>query len=196
MISPETKLLLFVPALILVPVVAVVAVVPGDLIRMLNLRATPKMEGANTVYRVKPLARALLLTVFLINFAWAWIEISVHGLGPWIQFAVLALFGVCFVLILMCHPSKISLEGKGIHCYRLLRRDVMIPWFDLGHVEKRNLPGNLTENSIYLFRSLSGTTIAVNDVVFDSEEILQRIRAQHPCPEKPYVRRRGYSPPG
>ena len=82
MISPETKLLLIVPALILVPVIAVVAAVPGDVIRMLNLRATPQMEGANTVYRVKPLVRVLLLTAFLINFAWVWIEVSVHSLGP------------------------------------------------------------------------------------------------------------------
>ena len=135
MISPEIKMLLLLPALILVPVVAVVAATPGSIIRMLNLRATARTDGANIVYRARALAMAPLLTAFLLNFAWVWIEVSVHDLGRWVRFVVFALFGVCFVLILMCRPTKISMDDKGIHSYRPLRHEVMIPWFDLSHLE-------------------------------------------------------------
>ena len=81
--SPAEKLVFAIPALLLTPIVAVAAVMPGVFNSELNLRAGPREQGTATVYRVRFIARLPSVLFGLCVVADFAFEIGLHGSLRW-----------------------------------------------------------------------------------------------------------------
>ena len=147
-----------------------------------NLRARAEEEGTATVYRVKLLARlpACLLCIYVI--AALVLQSTQAGVLRW---SILVLLEAGFVaLYLRIWPYKVVLDGLGIHAYRFLHHDVTIAWSDLAQLKRSGGHWNSLKDVTYRFRGSRGTTIKVAESDFETDDILNRVRSLHPCPEK------------
>lgn len=180
MMSSLEKLVWLIPALLLTPFIAVAAVMPGVFNSELHLRARSREEGAATVYRVRPIARLPALLFVLCMVAGFVSESGLHGTLRW---AVTALLDVTVLVLYSRLPYRVVLDHEGIHSYRFFRPQLSIAWNDLEDVETRGTKWNLFSNATYWFRSAGRTKLLVDEMGFEVDDLLRRIRSRHPCPE-------------
>jgi len=95
--------------------------------------------------------------------------------------------GVAFAVIAgIIANQNLWLDDQAMH-YRFARfRIVSIPWSDLDHYEIQRTVGRGGTLIYYHFRSRDGKTISISQSTFDTDELLQKIRAHTYVGEKPY----------
>jgi hypothetical protein len=176
------------------PVILVLAagmIAPGVFRWLFDRRGAPQDQGAAALYRAKPIVHVLLTMVALIYSAILWDGLRQYGLGRW-SFVAFGFVAVYFVWIMMS-PNRLVLDEQGIHRRDLVGRNITILWPELSHVETKG--GSFAEfamDSRSYYRSFGGATISISETTFNTEDILQRIRTQHLCPEQPYRRQHWY----
>jgi len=178
MMSPGEKLVFVLPVLLLTPFIVVAAVLPGVVNSQLGLRAKANEEGTGyTVYRVRLAARLPAALFGLLLGADFVREVHLHEPLRWFALVLLELT----VLVLL--PQRIVLDDQGIHSFRFLHRPLTISWSDLEDVKTRGTKSNFFSDATYRFRSATGTSIAVDEWAFETDDLLRRVRLRHPCPE-------------
>ena len=173
--------------------VIVTVLLGGAINSALNLRARPQEEGTATVYRMKLLGwlPRFLLLVYLTAAL-----ITMCGTTPSVTrwLVLVALEAVAITMYLKNWPYKIVVDAVGIHSCRFLHHEVTIAWSDLAQLKRSGGHWKSLKDATYRFRSSRGTTIKVAESDFETDDILNRVRSLHPCPEKVERYLKGGSP--
>jgi hypothetical protein len=188
MIGPDTRrvvgLLVGLPAL---------SVFPAFVRWLLSLGGTPEAQGIATVYQIKPMMRFMSWIAAAGGVALCWQAYVSWGQGVGAALTELTVAVACFFLAIMV-PSQVILDEEGIRYHRILCRDAFVSWRDLNHVEKRTVyaRGTMGNSTVYFYRGSNDASVPVDAMGFSAEDILQRVRERHKCPEQPYRKRYRY----
>jgi hypothetical protein len=168
----------------------VVAFIPTLAMRLLMSGGRPRSSNGAYECKLRPGMRVLAIVIALVA---AWIVM--HALLDWRQpkMALAAqILGGCALGVIPAFilNARVLVDEEGLHYQSAWKSVCTIAWSDMVcyQVQYNSQTGSRT----YLYRSRDGSSIPVEQLGYDTDDLLKRVLTHVPLKEEPYQRRHWY----